>query len=269
MKTEPVVMTLCAVSLVALAFLGAPAAAAQPTGCTVSLQPSAPSPQLVGQRIVWTATAANCGAAPVYQFKVADPADDASRFAIVRDFSLDKAFAWAPMHEGAYKVSGLGQGRLRRHTGDVRGRVGRGELAGDRARRGGHGNAQPAGGALQRAGLRARRHARPLPACRSLRCGMDGHQHAPLPAEPEPQLRRRGYAGQHHLRDGPPRRRRWGRAQETFALHDRSAARDVEHPRLHRPSGARSGRRAGSSRSSTTTSRHGRPPMPSTCWPAT
>ena len=57
MKTEPVVMTLCAVSLVALAFLGAPAAAAQPTSCVVSLQPSAPSPQLVGQRIVWTAKA--------------------------------------------------------------------------------------------------------------------------------------------------------------------------------------------------------------------
>ena len=105
MKTEPVVMTLCAVSIVALAFLGAPAAAAQPTGCTVSLQPSAPSPQLVGQRIVWTAKAANCGAAPVYQFRVADLADDPSRFAIVRDFSLDKAFAWAPMHEGAYHVA--------------------------------------------------------------------------------------------------------------------------------------------------------------------
>ena len=104
MKTGPLVMALCAISVIALAFLGAPAATAQPTGCTVSLQPSAPSPQLVGQRIVWTAAAANCGAAPVYQFKVADPADGLSLFAIVRDFSLDNAFAWAPMHEGAYAV---------------------------------------------------------------------------------------------------------------------------------------------------------------------
>ena len=104
MKTGPVVTALCAFSVMALAFLGAPAATAQPTGFTVSLQPSAPSPQLVGQRIVWTAAAANCGAAPVYQFKVADLADELSRFAIVRDFSLDKAFAWAPMHEGAYAV---------------------------------------------------------------------------------------------------------------------------------------------------------------------
>jgi hypothetical protein len=100
----------------ALAFVGAPAATAQPTGCTVSLQPSVPSPQLVGQRIVWTAAAANCGVAPVYQFQVADPAEGNEpgrsehrrglfRFAIVRDFSLDNAFAWAPMHEGAYEVA--------------------------------------------------------------------------------------------------------------------------------------------------------------------
>jgi len=58
----------------------------------------------VGQRIVWTAAAANCGTAPVYQFKVADPANG-SHFAVVRDFSLDNAFAWAPMHEGVYEVA--------------------------------------------------------------------------------------------------------------------------------------------------------------------
>ena len=64
------------ISAVAVAFLYARAAGAQPTGCTVSLQPSAPSPQLVGERIVWTATAANCGAAPVYQFSVAGRSQD-------------------------------------------------------------------------------------------------------------------------------------------------------------------------------------------------
>src|SRR5512143_915027 len=115
MKTRPVVPALCASSIMALAFFGATAATAQP-GCTVSLQPSVPSPQLVGQRIVWTAAAVNCGAAPVYQFKVADPAEGhdtrrsergrgRSGFAIVRDFSLDNAFAWAPMHEGVYEVA--------------------------------------------------------------------------------------------------------------------------------------------------------------------
>jgi hypothetical protein len=105
MKTGPVVTALSAVSVMALALLGAPPATAQPTGCTISLQPNVPPPQLVGQRLVWTAAAVNCGTAPVYQFKVADPANRQSHFAIVRDFSLDNAFAWAPMHEGAYDVS--------------------------------------------------------------------------------------------------------------------------------------------------------------------
>jgi len=100
---------------VAVAFLYAPAATAQPTGCTVSLLPSAPSPQLVGERIAWTATATNCGPTPVYQFSVAgrSPARDRDRsaqerarprFAMVRDYSLDGSFKWAPMQEGAYDV---------------------------------------------------------------------------------------------------------------------------------------------------------------------
>jgi len=78
------------------------AATAQPLGCAVSLQSSAPFPQFVGERIVWTATAASCGAAPVYQFSVAGPA---TVRAVVRDFSLDNSFAWAPMVEGVYEVS--------------------------------------------------------------------------------------------------------------------------------------------------------------------
>ncbi len=112
MRRHSAALTISAV----VAFLYAPAVAAQPGGCTVSLQPSAPSPQLVGERIVWTATAASCGAAPVYRFKVADLAGGdeperakhgagKSRFAVVRDFSLDNAFAWAPMHEGDYEVA--------------------------------------------------------------------------------------------------------------------------------------------------------------------
>ena len=102
-------------SAVAVAFLYARAAGAQPTGCTVSLQPSLPSPQLVGERIVWTATAANCGPTPVYQFSVAGRSQASDReeskhgradprFAVVRDYSLDGSFAWAPMQEGAYDV---------------------------------------------------------------------------------------------------------------------------------------------------------------------
>ena len=116
MKIAPVITALGAVSAVAVVFLYAPAPTAQPTSCMVSLQPSVPSPQFVGERIIWTATAANCGAAPVYQFSVAGRAERGERgrseherahhhFAMVRDFSLDKSVVWAPMEEGAYEVN--------------------------------------------------------------------------------------------------------------------------------------------------------------------
>lgn len=114
MKTGPLITALAAVSVMALAGLDTPTAAAQPADCRVSLQPSAPSPQLVGERVTWTATAANCGAAPVYQFGVAAPSPGRDhqgpiqggrdRFAMVRDFSLDNSFKWAPMQEGRYAI---------------------------------------------------------------------------------------------------------------------------------------------------------------------
>src|SRR5437764_10998839 len=69
--------------------------------CMVSLAPSEAAPQLVGERITWTATAADCGTAPVYQFSVAP---HAGAFHVVRDFSPTNAFAWTPMQEGAYDI---------------------------------------------------------------------------------------------------------------------------------------------------------------------
>jgi hypothetical protein len=115
MKTASVITAFVAVSVMALVSLDARAATAQPTGCTVSLQPSVPAPQLVGTRMTWTATAANCGAAPVYQFDVAAGSEGRERtgsehergrhrFTMVRDFSLDNSFKWAPMEEGGYEV---------------------------------------------------------------------------------------------------------------------------------------------------------------------
>src|SRR5262249_43901613 len=51
--------------------------------CIVSLAANEAAPQLVGERITWTATAADCGAVPVYQFGVAP---HAGAFRVVRDF---------------------------------------------------------------------------------------------------------------------------------------------------------------------------------------
>src|SRR5215213_3158156 len=73
---------------------------ALPSG-TVTLAPSAPAPQLVGDRVTWTATATDVGAAPVYQFSAAP---HGGAFHVVRDFSPANAFAWTPMQEGTYDI---------------------------------------------------------------------------------------------------------------------------------------------------------------------
>src|SRR5262249_25501909 len=69
--------------------------------CTVSLAASEAAPQLVGERITWTATADDCGAAPVYQFSIAL---HGGAFHVVRDFSPTNTFAWTPMQEGTYDI---------------------------------------------------------------------------------------------------------------------------------------------------------------------
>src|SRR5262245_26790410 len=69
--------------------------------CMVSLAPSEAAPQLVGERITWTATANECGAAPVYQFSAAP---HGGAFHVVRDFSPSNTFTWTPMQDGTYDV---------------------------------------------------------------------------------------------------------------------------------------------------------------------
>src|SRR5207244_1778299 len=69
--------------------------------CMVSLAPSEAAPQLVGKQVTWTATAADCGASPVYQFSAAP---HGGAFHVVRDFSPAGAFTWTPMQEGTYDI---------------------------------------------------------------------------------------------------------------------------------------------------------------------
>src|SRR6266851_5942497 len=68
---------------------------------TVSLVPSEAAPQLVGERVTWTATATDVGAAPIYQFS---SAPHGGAFHVVRDFSPTNSFAWTPMQEGTYDI---------------------------------------------------------------------------------------------------------------------------------------------------------------------
>src|SRR5437868_5422229 len=69
--------------------------------CMVSLAPSEAAPQLVGERITWTATATDCGATPLYQFSAAP---DGGAFRMLRDFSPANTFPWTPMQEGTYDI---------------------------------------------------------------------------------------------------------------------------------------------------------------------
>ena len=67
----------------------------------ISLTPSEAAPQPVGEQIVWTATASDLGANPVYQFRVGS---ENGPMRVVRDFSLTNNFTWAPMEEGTYDI---------------------------------------------------------------------------------------------------------------------------------------------------------------------
>lgn len=69
--------------------------------CTVSLAQNEAAPQFVGERVIWTTTASDCGAAPVYQFSAAP---HGGPFHVVRDFSLTSSFSWTPMLEGTYDI---------------------------------------------------------------------------------------------------------------------------------------------------------------------
>src|SRR5215217_970049 len=67
---------------------------------TATLTPNDDS-VLVGERVTWTATAADVGASPVYQFSAAP---HGGAFHVVRDFSPASAFTWTPMQEGAFDI---------------------------------------------------------------------------------------------------------------------------------------------------------------------
>jgi hypothetical protein len=67
----------------------------------ITLTPSEPAPQLVGEPITWTATVPNATPGLVYQFSVGSPGGP---FHMVRDFSPDNQFTWTPMQEGTYRI---------------------------------------------------------------------------------------------------------------------------------------------------------------------
>lgn len=71
----------------------------QQSDCTIALEPDAPSPQFVGTRIRWTATASMaCGVIPVFRFSVS--IDNGRTYQMSRDYAKRSWFDWSPMVEG-------------------------------------------------------------------------------------------------------------------------------------------------------------------------
>ena len=195
------------ISAVAVAFLYARTAGALPSGCTVSLPPSEPAPQLVGERITWTATAPNCGATPVYQFSVAErpTAGARSRGPRLQPRQHVRLDADAGGH---LRHRGHRQGRLPGDRDDLRRGDRRGRLAGDRVagRRHAHRSTRswPCTASRPRRrgnGVRpVRRGGRPP--------GLAEHRRARRRAGEEHELLRRGHAAQHDLPDAARVQRR-------------------------------------------------------------
>src|SRR5262249_16928594 len=67
----------------------------------IVLTPSEAAPQLVGTPVTWTATVRDASPGLTYQFSVKSPHGP---FRVVRDFSPDDHFTWAPMQEGTYRI---------------------------------------------------------------------------------------------------------------------------------------------------------------------
>ena len=62
----------------------------------ITLSPDQPAPQLVGTPVTWIATVPNDPSGLVYQFSVGSPGGP---FQMVRDFSPDDQFTWAPSRQ--------------------------------------------------------------------------------------------------------------------------------------------------------------------------
>ena len=94
------VVTLFVLSLMS----GVALAAVKPADVTITLNPSAPSPQQLGASITWTATVNNAPLRHIYDFQFSAALQGSNQ--VVRDFDLPNSFTWVPWTvEGTYVVS--------------------------------------------------------------------------------------------------------------------------------------------------------------------
>ena len=184
-----------------------------PSG-TVTLAPSDDS-LLVGERVTWTATAADVGATPSTS---SAPPRTAATFHVVRDFSPANAFAWTPMQEGTYDIQVTVKDGYQATettsavvTDEVASRV-----TGSAGRR--HPHRQPARGPVQRPAVVGGDGVRPVRRG-GRQPGLAEHRRPRRRAGDEHQLLRGRHAAEHDLPDAARVQRR--HRLRAAALHDR------------------------------------------------
>ena len=207
--------------------------------CMVSLSPSEAAPQLVGERITWTATAADCGATPVSTSSASRPRAASSGWCAIS--SPTNAFAWTPsMQEGHLRRQGRRQGWISGDRDDHRRGGRRRRLAGDWVTAGHHAHDQSPRRPLQRPA----HSSRPRPARHRVRRVQRGGDLLAagstndLPTNPGKStnffvagmLPNTTYEMRDVFSD---------EARLLPALHDRQPADDAGVPRLHRAAAAR------------------------------
>lgn len=98
------VLTLLALSLLPGIALAEGTAAAKAAPLTITLNPSLPSPQVLGTRILWTATVQNGAPGHTYDYQFRAALQGQNQ--VVRDFNLPNSFTWVPFTvEGTYVVT--------------------------------------------------------------------------------------------------------------------------------------------------------------------
>src|ERR1035438_606074 len=92
------------VTFVPVAAVAAEPVAKKPDDVTITLNPSLPSPELLGTSILWTATLQGGQQGHTYDYQFSAALQGQSQ--IVRDFNLPNYFTWVPWTvEGTYVVT--------------------------------------------------------------------------------------------------------------------------------------------------------------------
>src|SRR6185437_16819769 len=91
---RPKILSVCLLALVATTLFVSVATASNTPSVSITLNPSVPSPELVGTSITWTATLSGGQQGHTYDYQFSAALQGQNQ--IVRDFNLPSSFVWVP-----------------------------------------------------------------------------------------------------------------------------------------------------------------------------